>query len=508
MNIRSLLLGSVAAAGISTGAYAADLGVLTSLDVCDALGLSGLTISSDTNCLQISGSVSYEFVWGDYKGNGSDAGGVGSIQDARFADHRVGNVPGGNGRVTIAQPGFWQGAAPNGPAVNNDWSSKVEAWVKLVGSADTDFGRAQAIIVLRQVEQSVVVNERQGNAVNNFWGDTLNGTADSYVGGDNTALQLDQAYVSVGDSTVLMAGLRKRNATGSIGNFGDDKPLNFTGLVNSNKVEHGVLVADEAGGFGGHSIQIVSDLGNGVSVGAGLERLEGYNTASWANAPDGAQAAANNAANAGTAIGVISYKGDGITAHATGWALGVLDGNVDSYGFHVGATAVLDQVTVLGAAAYSYDTATLAYTFGALGSAQAKFDIFTVAVSAEVTNQTVGNPGYGVGGSFGANVTDGVAINVGGKWFRNGAGEDTAHGAAQIVASVTETIKLTGEVGVWYGSHSQAQAGAPAPTSVYYGAAEVAWTPGGANNFSSSLKGEVYSNGAYKATFKASKAFQ
>jgi len=59
MKIRSLVLGSVAAAGLSTAGYAADLGVLTSLDVCDALGLSGLTISSDTNCLQISGSVDY-----------------------------------------------------------------------------------------------------------------------------------------------------------------------------------------------------------------------------------------------------------------------------------------------------------------------------------------------------------------------------------------------------------------------------------------------------------------
>ena len=72
MKIRSLLLGSIAAAGLATGAQAADLakGVMTSLDVCDALGLSGLTISSDTNCLQITGGVSYMFAWGDYKGPG------------------------------------------------------------------------------------------------------------------------------------------------------------------------------------------------------------------------------------------------------------------------------------------------------------------------------------------------------------------------------------------------------------------------------------------------------
>src|SRR5438034_7163487 len=76
MKIRSLLLGSIAAAGLATGAHAADLakGVMTSLDVCDSLGLSGLTISSDTNCLQITGGVSYQFVWGDYKSTGFGSG--------------------------------------------------------------------------------------------------------------------------------------------------------------------------------------------------------------------------------------------------------------------------------------------------------------------------------------------------------------------------------------------------------------------------------------------------
>ena len=95
MKIRSLLLGSVAAAGLSTGAFAADLGVLTSLDVCDALGLSGLTISSDTNCLQITGEVKYKFTWGDF----GDAvniptpadGGVGdlSVDDERRPEGRL-----------------------------------------------------------------------------------------------------------------------------------------------------------------------------------------------------------------------------------------------------------------------------------------------------------------------------------------------------------------------------------------------------------------------------------
>jgi hypothetical protein len=108
MKIRSLLLGSVAAAGLSTGgAYAADLGVLTSLDVCDALGLSGLTISSDTNCLQITGEVKYKFTWGDYR---DDALGVATANDwdTVFPPHSYGvTFDGGNGA--------------------NDWESRFDA---------------------------------------------------------------------------------------------------------------------------------------------------------------------------------------------------------------------------------------------------------------------------------------------------------------------------------------------------------------------------------------------
>jgi hypothetical protein len=41
---------------------------------------------------------------------------------------------------------------------------------------------------------------------------------------------------------------------------------------------------------------------------------------------------------------------------------------------------------------------------------------------------------------------------------------------------------------------------------VWYGAASVAWAPGG--GFTSSLKGAAYSNGAYQLTFNAAKNFQ
>ena len=119
MKIRSLLLGSVAAAGLSTGgAYAADLGVLTSLDVCDALGLSGLTISSDTNCLQITGEVKYKFTWGDYRKPNY-------LVDVETMAGDF-NLPEGNGL--------------------NDWQSRFDAWIKFVATADSDFGPAKAVL--------------------------------------------------------------------------------------------------------------------------------------------------------------------------------------------------------------------------------------------------------------------------------------------------------------------------------------------------------------------------
>ena len=114
MKLKSLILGSVAAAGLSTAGYAADLGVLTSLDVCDALGLSGLTISSDTNCLQISGGVSYEFKWGDYRyADGADnviIGGVPVRGGVQYVD-------------TIASSDSYPGIGDFG----TDYESKVEA---------------------------------------------------------------------------------------------------------------------------------------------------------------------------------------------------------------------------------------------------------------------------------------------------------------------------------------------------------------------------------------------
>jgi hypothetical protein len=483
MKIRSLLLGSVAAAGLSTGAFAADLGVLTSLDVCDALGLSGLTISSDTNCLQITGGVTYEFIWGDYQGN-TAVNGVYPLQGlaANTIIAEV-NTPSGYDSYAIATPGNYNGDT----TLNLDWSSRVEGWIKFVATADSDFGPAKAVIRLRQRHYRHTINESFG-----IDGAAPTGQYDTYVHGDDTGyVQMNEAYVSIGDSTVIMAGRK-----GTLMNFGDDVPLNFLGLFASEKVDVGVKWRKDRITDGGHVIQITSDLGNGVSVAAGLEDLSA----------GPASTATSNNNSAGTAFGVIAYAGDGISAHLTVAADGILDGTVNAWGYHAGVSGSFDMFKFV-AAVSGDDTG----YYNALASASATFDMFTIAVAGEALRDvTNGVTDTGAGGSISAAVTDGVTINLGGRWYRDafdaaGLVTDSYQVAAQVVAAVTESITLTGEVGV-YGSNSTVAAPVGLNGNVFYGAGQVAWAPGG--NFTSSLKGEVYSNGAYKATFKAAKTFE
>lgn len=454
MKIRSLVLGSVAAAGLSTAGYAADLGVLTSLDVCDSLGLSGLTISSDTNCLQISGGVEYEFKWGNY------APGALLVNTAK-----------GGGAGINAFNVANDGVNPNDATKDNDWESKLKAWVKFVGTASSDFGPASAVIKLQQKQYALVTNEGWGTGT----GPAGTDAASAASGSANAGVVLDEAYVSIGDTTVIMAGKK-----GSIMKKGNDEPLNFLGLFNSEAVDKGVNWGVGTIGDGGHVIQIASDLGNGVSVAGGLEKLEG-----------------TNASTAGTAVGVISYAGDGIAAHLTVAAGGILDGVVNNWGYHAGFAGTFDMFKIVAAIAGD-DTG----YWNGLASAAATFDMFTLAASVEAANTTAGQDyGFGVSGS--AAVTDTVTINLGGRWYRDAGGAggpaDAYQIAAQLVAAVTETITLTGEVGI-YDTTLNTDA------DTFYGAATVAWAPGG--GFTTSLKGEAYSNGAYRATFKAAKSFQ
>jgi hypothetical protein len=478
MKLKSLILGSVAAAGLSTAGFAADLGVLTSLDVCDELGLSGLTISSDTNCLQISGGVSYEFNWGDFRTEDAVAG--------TFDGTR--NVSVGDG--------------------DDDWNSKVEAWLQFVGTASSDFGPAKAVVKLKEVDFTRVNNTAAATIVDSD--------------GEQDYTFIDEAYVSIGDTTVIMAGKK-----GSIANLGDDTPFNVLGLFNSDAIDgKGVGIDGDYSGLGGHVIQVVSDLGNGVNVGIGLENLNGNSTLA-----DAAPGAGDPPFTHGTLVGVVGYAGENVTAHLTGMAFGILDGDVESFAVHAGATGTFDMFKVRGALAYwdnvKYNEQTgagrkgiAAGVFGAqdvlngLLSVEGTFDLFKLALSGEFAD--VSNEGgvdytdYGLGGSIGVGITEGVEINLAARYFYDDLLDlDTTQVAVQVVAALTETIKATGEIGAYFGdgvSYDDGGAVEIGDDAVVYGAAELAWAPGG--GFTSSIKGEVNSEEAYKVTFKAAKSFE
>lgn len=453
MKVRNLLLGSLAVAGLATtGAYAADLGVLTSLDVCDNLGLSGLTISSDTNCLQITGEVKYKFIWGDYN------------IDATTTETMAGDKTmfGGND--------------------SNDWDSRFDAWIKFVATSESDFGPAKAVLKLKQVSHTTIEDELDADGI-------ASGT--SIVGSSDTgSVVLDEAYVSIGDSTVIMAGKK-----GSIMNKGDDEPLNWLGLFNSEKVDAGV---SWGGGVnlpdGGHVIQVTSDLGNGLSVSAGLENLNGANTVAATNTQ------LDDAGAAGTAVGVLAYKGDGIAAHVTFAAGGVLDGTIEDWGVHAGFAGTFDNFQVVLAGAYGHNDNVIVGQvedyWNVLASAAATFDMFTLAASFEAADDGV-NTDYGVGASAKFAVSDGVTLNLGGRYYYDEANTaDNYQLAASVSADVTETITLTGEVGYYDDSFDD----------VFYGSAKLDWAPGG--GYTSSVKGTITSDDGYKIESEFKKTFE
>lgn len=425
MKIRSLLLGSAALAGLSTAGYAADLGVVTSLDVCDELGLSGLTISSDSNCLVITGKVKFEYDWGNY-----DPGFV-----YLASPNNTGN------KYTVL----------NGLGVPDSNHGDVDLWLKFVGESSTDFGPATATIKL----------------VSNNIAGTGNWNSPHRVVG------IGEAWVGIGDTTQLMAGYKS-----SIFNSGDDVPLNYLGLFNSSSVNTGVGFSTTKAATGGDVIQVVSNLGNGLQVSGGLENL---------------------AAKFGTltGVGVMSYAGDGISAHVSA-AIGTDKAGAPPWGWkvHAGFTGAWDPIKVVGAVSAD-DTG----YWDALGSVAATFDMFTLAASGEA----LAGGSWGVGGSAKATISDGVSLNLGGRFFHDtGTWDkggplpgDVYQVEAAISATVTEGITLTGAVGATDSTVASSHG------LVFYGSGGVAWAPGG--GFTSGASLTVNSIGGYKAVFTAAK---
>ncbi len=491
MKLKSLILGSVAAAGLATAPLAAGIeATLTSLDVCDSLGVTGLTLSSADNCLQITGGVKYEFKWGDY--NGSEIVVMNFARNASNAtisdNDATGNaaVVAANITAAITALGVANTAASAAQATfdgaptaanlallntalatqtaavatlaaanaaiadaNMDWDSKVDAWLKFVGTADSSWGPASATIKFDWDRDTDVNND---------------------VGATTEVLRIEEAYVSIGDTTKLMAGRK-----GSVANTGNDKPLNWLGLFNSSSVDAGVGYSVTMP-TGGDVIQVEADMGNGVTIKGGLENLNG------------------TGATAGTAVGVLEFTGNGVDANVTVLAGGILDGTIENWAIQAGMTATLDMITLVGA--FAADNANY---WNVLGSASLNYDMFTLALSGEATS---GNE-IGFGASASAEVSTGVTINAGFRWFdtdTTAASTESYQAAIQLVAAVTETVTITGEVGINGNNY------VPTALSVAYGSGTLAWAPGG--GFTSSVGGRFDANGAYSLTFKAAKDFE
>jgi hypothetical protein len=312
-----------------------------------------------------------------------------------------------------------------------DSSADVDAWLKFVATANSDFGPATATIKLISEDNT--------------------GTADWTVG-------IDEAWVGIGDTTMLMAGYK-----GSIFNKGDDAPLNYLGLFNSSDVDAGVGFSASVA-TGGDVIQLVHNLGNGLSIGGAIEDL------------------GSTGASLLTGVGVLAYAGDGISAHVTG----AID-TTGLWNLHSGFKGTWDPITVVAAVAANNGW------WNALGSASATFDMFTLAVSGEATSAGE----WGAGGSVSATVTEGVTINLGSRVWVTPVDDDVWQAEAGVSAAVTETITATAAIGAIDGT------GDPL---VIYGKAGLAWAPGG--GFTSSIEGKAQSNGAFSATFKAAKTIK
>jgi porin-like protein len=289
MKFRVLLLASVAFFGVSTPAFSQGKPGDFGLGTCDALGISGLTLESDGNCLAISGGVDFEFVVGNYEPDGL----IWAInQSPALADS-----------VTFDD---WTGLTRSESAVS--W------WLQFVATAGSDFGPAKAWIKLVGGE---VISA------------TPSGTPES-PGLTIDGVEVDEAAVSIGSETLTLIF----GKTASIFNDGTDEPLNYLGLALSEMVGDGVGFSTAAP-TGGEVMQAVMAVGDGITVMAGLEDLQ--------------NGSVNNAN--GTFIGTLEVDQDWGAAHASVAYDDVFDPGTNIWNLHAGVTLEMEMATIIAALA-------------------------------------------------------------------------------------------------------------------------------------------------------------
>ncbi|WP_029040255.1 hypothetical protein [Cucumibacter marinus] len=407
MKLKSLLVGSVAAVGLSAGtAMAADANMSIddfSLDFCDSKMMTGITISStgsNQNCMLISGDVTYTLEWNL---SGTSDGTNSEQYDDTDDDGQFDEL------INAEDAPFVQKSLA-------EWNLDFDV------RGDSDFGTTRAFISL--------TGSHGGEAVYGTDADFPGLPADMYYWDESDdTVTFDEAWVSFGDTTVVAAGLK-----GSVAKFSD-----LGGIDNED-----INGTDLTMYTGGHVIQLTHDFGNGLSVSKGLENIDGAG------------------ATPGTAggVGVIAYdNGDGFSGHLTvlyhGWDTFnfVWDGfnaavafSVDQFAFDMAVAGDGSDYIWAGQVAATFDAFDL--TFGGITSTWDDTEVFfelgfqatdTVKVTARA-DYNIDTSDAGFSGTVEAMLSDYFTLNLSAGTEYNG---DPAYAEAGLTFDVSDDTSVS-----------------------------------------------------------------
>lgn len=432
MKVKSLFLGSAAAVALSSGAMAADpIGV--ALDTCSMLNITGLTVSSESNCLKFSGEVEYEFVY-----------------DLSY-DSAIGAADG-----------------VDNSSSDLDWEFTMEA------TADSDFGPAKAVIILSDQDYAT----RSAS----FGGTVISGNYDG--------VNVKEAFVSIGDQTVITAG-----KTGSIANEDDDESFGYfeQEFADIDSIDFDVTAGVRLFSVGGHVIQVSHDAGNGVSVSVGLEHLEGANFG------------LSGTRNFGSLVGVVAVDQDWGTAHFTIVADDILRNTTTDQPWlvHTGATFNATDDLKLRAAAQLWNDSANNSNWRLLGASEYTFDMFTLALAVG-GNRIATTDNWWVELSGSAEVTEGVKFTLAYMYDSVDSSISNTYTqkvAAEVEADVSDNMTLTAgvehEITTVLGTSTD-------DTDL---SLKLAWEPGGGYEASVGIKADTDGDDT-RLTAKFSKEFE
>jgi hypothetical protein len=443
-----LFLISVALSANVASAGAQDFGVLQELNTCDYLGVPGMTLASDSHCLQLRGGVSYELELG------------------LFRDEVVIARTSNDTKLPVGLYGV-------------DWNTKVRAWLKLIDVSETDFGPARAVIQLGSEEEQ------------KFWGSAVGYTNDGPTASSSGSneLKVDEAFVELGDATKLMVGKK-----GSVAIFGNDRPFNYLGLFNTSSYEGGgVGIDNDSEQIGGHVMHATSRLNDQWTIAGGLEAI-----GSKTGGTGVASVAYNRDGFSGHLTGLLFdlSSGDrswmlhsGASAYFDGFSLR------SAVAYHANAKHDgVDRIDAMASAEGRFRGLNFALSSELIHDGPLFGTNFI---------------DYGFGGSVGFPLHKYVSGNVGARAFIDGrTGLVTAQVAGQVNAILTEVFSVGGEAGLYFGSKfAELQAaGTLGDDVVGYVGGHVNVTPGG--GLTGHVKGELNTEGAYKVTVRSSKEFK